>query len=102
MCNVCDDVGCLMDYHHVVLKGGFSDYQWREKPCTCAAGKEWTEHDYNVKHNMASRINKFLDKYYGEVWSSYRSTNKASRKEMVIDYIENGKRNYYGEEVVNG
>ena len=95
MCIICEDNGFTMEYYHVIVYEGESDYQWYKKPCACESGKLWKENNYAVSYNMASRIDKFVDKWKGIVYSRMaKGTELMSSRELVREYIENGRRTF--------
>jgi len=93
MCNICENNGYVLNYITVQLTPYDKDYRWYKDPCECERGQRWKENDYNVAYNMASRIDKFLDKYKGKVYSKY-SSERAGAQELIKDYIENGRRTF--------
>jgi hypothetical protein len=97
MCNICEDNGYTIEYERFTVIEGHSpqnDYVWRKRKCLCDSGDVWYNHAYQVDWAMAIRCNRFIDEYHGSVQSRF-STKPASMRELSVEYISEGRREYH-------
>ena len=96
MCSICEDLGFTWEHERFYVIENHqqhSDYQYRRKRCLCHQGEMWYNHTYNVDWEMAIRVNRFVSKYIG-IQKSKCYDRLATGKELSIEYISEGRREY--------